>query len=113
MNNMTDYLKDKVLNENLQNAHIALFNLDTEVSTLSYKRQPVTFISSSLGQTSNNTDVLFPIAGESWGEITHVGVYDSLIDGNLLFKAPAEFIKNIDISSQYKVPKNYLIIRLK
>ena len=113
MNNMTNYLKNKVLNENLQGVYVALFNNETEVLEASYKRQIATFLSSTEGQTSNNSDVLFPIATESWGEITHVGVFDSSTDGNLLFKSKAEYIKNIDVSSQYKIPKNYLIIRLK
>lgn len=113
MNNMTNYLKNKVLNDNLQGVYVALFNNDIEVSKASYKRQLATFVTATEGQTSNNTDILFPIAGESWGEITHIGIFDSLIDGNLLFKSNAEYVKNIDISSQYKVPKNYLIVRLK
>ena len=113
MNHMSTYLKNKVLNENLEGAYIALFNEDIEVAKASYKRQASAFVSATEGQTSNNADILFPIAAESWGPITHMGIYDSLTDGNLLFKSPAEFIKNIDISSQYKIPKNYLIVRLR
>ena len=113
MNHMSVYLKNKVLNESLQGAYIALFNEDIEVTKASYKRQSSAFVSATEGQTSNNTDILFPIAGESWGAITHIGIFDSATGGNLLFKSPAEFIKTIDISSQYKIPKNYLIVRLR
>lgn len=111
MNHMTVYLKNKVLSENLQGVHVGLFNEENEVATVSYKRQPATFVAPNEGQTSNNADILFPIATESWGAITHIGIFD--VEGNLLFKSPAEFIKTIDISSQYKIPKNYLIIRLR
>jgi hypothetical protein len=111
MNHMTVYLKNKVLSDNLQNVYVGLFNEENEIATVSYKRQPATFVTPSEGQTSNNADILFPIATESWGSITHIGIFD--VEGNLLFKSPAEFIKTIDISSQYKIPKNYLIIRLR
>ena len=110
---MSTYLKNKVLSENLQGVYVGLFNEENEVATVSYKRQPATFVTPNEGQTSNNADILFPIAAESWGAITHIGIFDSATGGNLLFKSPAEFIKTIDISSQYKIPKNYLIVRLR
>lgn len=113
MNHMTDYLKNKVLVDNLASVHVGLFTDTAEVATASYKRMPVAFSNAVEGQTSNTADVLFPIATESWGSITNVGIFDAATGGNLLFKAPAEFVKTIDISSQYKIPKNYLIVRLK
>lgn len=36
------------------------------------------------GQKSNGTEVQFPIAVSSWGDITHFGVFDDAEDGNLL-----------------------------
>lgn len=111
MNHMTNYLKNKVLTDNLQNVKVALFSDNAEIYGPSYQRQSVTFTSPSDGQVSNTADILFPIATESWGNITHIGIFDN--EDNLLFKSPAEVVKNIDISSQYKIPKNYLIIRLK
>lgn len=113
MNSMTDYLKNKVLTEKLQNVFVALFNEENEISKSSYLRQSVVFTEAENGQTTNNADILFPIAQENWGNITYVGIYDSEADGNLLFKSSADVIKNIEISSQYKIPKNYLIIRLR
>lgn len=115
MNHMTVYLKNKVLTDNLRTTpvFVALFNGDTEVNAASYSRQPGIFATPTDGQTSNNADILFPIAAESWGDISHIGIYDAKTAGNLLFKSQAEFTKNIDVSSQYKIPKNYLIVRLK
>lgn len=112
---MSNYLKNKVINDNLRTApvHAALFNGDNEVVQTSYKRQAATFVLPVDGQTTNNTDILFPIANENWGNITHIGIFDASTNGNLLFKSPAEFVKNVDISSQYKIPKNYLIVRIK
>lgn len=113
MNHMTTYLKNKVLNEELQGVFVALFNGTTELAQTSYARKPATFVTSAEGQTSNNNDILFPIAQEVWGEITHIAIFDALSGGNMLFKSNAEFVKLIDISSQYKIPKNYLIVRLR
>lgn len=112
---MSMYLKNKVLTTNLRTTpvFVALFNNEVEVNKASYTRQIGTFVEPVDGQTSNNTDILFPIANEVWGDITHIGIYDGPTNGNLLFKSPAEFVKNIDVSSQYKIPKNYLIVRLK
>jgi len=115
MNHMSVYLKNKVLTDNLRTTpvYVALFTGASEVVGASYARQLVTFTTPVDGQTTNEVDVLFPIAAELWGDITQIAVYDALSVGNQLFKSPAEFIKTIDVSSQYKVPKNYLIIRLK
>lgn len=113
MNHMSVYLKNKVLTDNLQGVYVGLYSGDTEISQPSYKRQPVTFLAPDDGQTSNNADVFFPIAQEVWGDITHIGIFDSVTGGNLLFRSPAEFVKTIDVSSQYKIPKNYLIVRLR
>lgn len=115
MNHMTVYLKDKVLTDNLRTTQVfvALFSGDVEVTAASYSRQSASFTTPTDGQTSNNADILFPIAAESWGDITHIGILDAKTGGNLLFKSQAEFTKNIDVSSQYKIPKNYLIVRLR
>lgn len=115
MNHMSEYLKHKVLTENLVAASVfvGLFNGNVEISQPSYARQLVTFIAPANGQTSNNADVLFPIANENWGNVTHIGIFNAVTGGNLLFKSIAEFEKVIEISSQYKIPKNYLIVRLR
>lgn len=112
MNHMSDYFKSKVIKENLHDVFVGLFH-DKEVTAASYKRIAINFLPPIEGQTSNTADVLFPIAMELWGEIVEVGIFDAVTEGNLLFKAPAEFVKTVDVSSQYKIPKNYLIIRLK
>lgn len=115
MNHMTNYLKAKVLTDNLisNQVYVSLFNGDSELTASSYKRQAVSYTEPSEGQTVNSEDIVFPIAAESWGTITHIGIHDSVSGGNLLFKSPAEFEKTIDVSSQYKIPKSYQIVRLR
>jgi hypothetical protein len=110
---MSTYLKNKVLNENLQAVYVALINNGKEVTKTDYKRQKVTFAAASDGQTSNNIDVLFPIAEEAWGDITEIVLFDNEIKGNELFRSTPEIIKNIEEASQYKIPVNYLIVRLR
>lgn len=59
----------------------------TEVSGFGYARQSVTFdaASSPAGTTSNNNDVVFTAAGGGWGTITHIGIFDQVTGGNLLW----------------------------
>ena len=107
---MTTYLKNKVLNSNLREVTVGLFNGETEVTAESYARQASIFTAADNGQTSNDKEILFPVATTSWGNITHVGIFDSA--DNLIFKSLADYGKTIEVSSQYKIPKNYLIIRI-
>jgi len=87
MNHMTVYLKNKVLTDNLKTTpvFVALFNGDVEVTAASYSRQSASFTTPTDGQTSNSADILFPIAAESWEDITHIGILDAKTCGNLLF----------------------------
>ncbi|OPX87015.1 MAG: hypothetical protein A4E53_02670 [Pelotomaculum sp. PtaB.Bin104] len=128
MSQLSDYLENALINAVLRNTpytspatvYVGLFTSDptdagtgTEVSGGAYARQAVTFTAPTDGQTSNSADVLFPIATAAWGTVTHIGLFDALSGGNLLFHAPLEFEKTINISSQFKLPQNYLIVRLK
>lgn len=115
MNHMSVYLKNKVINENLRAVpvYVALFNEDDEISQPSYARQSISFVEPENGQTTNREDILFPVAEENWGNITHIGIFDAETNGNLLFRSPAEIAQNINESSQYRIPKNYLIVRLR
>jgi len=128
LSQLSDYLENVLINAVLRNTpysspatvYVGLFTSDptdagtgTEVTGGAYQRMPVTFTAPTDGQVSNSADVLFPIATANWGTITHVGLYDSLSGGHLLFHAPLEFAKTINISSQFKIPQSYLISRLK
>ena len=128
MSQLSDYLENALLNAVLRNTpytspanvYVGLFTTDptdagtgTEVTGGAYVRQKVTFGAPVDGQVSNSNEVLFPFFTASWGTITHVGLYDAAAEGNLLWHGPLEFQKAIDISSQFKIPQNYLIVRLK
>tara|TARA_R110000803_G_scaffold16526_2_gene45272 strand:+ start:250 stop:642 length:393 start_codon:yes stop_codon:yes gene_type:complete len=59
----------------------------TEVSGNGYARQVVTMAAAtSPGGTTTSTDAqAFAAAGGNWGTITHVGLFDALTTGNLLW----------------------------
>jgi len=125
---LSDYLEAALINTVLRGQQYAspvkvyagLFKSDptdagtgVEVSGGGYVRQEITFSSPVDGQTMNTLDILFPVATALWGTITHIGIYDAQTGGNLLLYGPLEFERTIDISSQFKIPASYLIIRLK
>jgi len=76
------------------NRYIALFTAapsdsggGTEVSGNGYARQSATFnaASSPGGTTSNSNAPSFTAAGGSFGTVTHIGIFDALTVGNLLW----------------------------
>ena len=62
----------------------------TEVAGNGYARQAVTFAAAaSPGGTTNNTGaVSFTAAGGAWGTVTHVGIFDAVTTGNMLWHGP-------------------------
>lgn len=59
----------------------------TEVSGSGYARQSVTFdaASSPGGTTANSAAVSFTASGGSFGTVTHIGIFDAVSGGNLLW----------------------------
>jgi len=112
---MSVFLKNSIIDDYLRTdtVYVALFAGESEVSQGSYVRQPIEFVSPENGQSTNAEDVLFPVAEEVWGDITEVGIYDSQSGGNELFREEAEFTQTLDVSSQYRIPRNYMIVRLR
>jgi hypothetical protein len=59
----------------------------TEISGSSYARQSVTFgaATSGSGTTTNTNTVNFTAGGGDWGTVTHIGIFDAVTSGNLLW----------------------------
>jgi hypothetical protein len=113
-NNMSDYAEDKLLNLTLRNtawaavaqAYVALHASnpgDTgaagEITALAgYARQAAAFDAPSGGVTQNTAAITFGPAGEAWGEIGWVSIWDALSGGNCLYvgaaTAPLQTIAN-------------------
>lgn len=118
--NLSDYAENKLLNHILgveafpmpATVYVALFtsnptdaNTGVEVTGGGYTRKPIPFAkaTSTTGTTSNNADVLFPAATASWGTITHIGLYDALTGGNLLWHGPLSASKVISATDEFKI----------
>lgn len=85
-----------------------------EVAQPSYSRVAVdwTVSAGEPATASNDVAVLFPVAGEVWGLITHGGVYDAVIGGNLLFFGPLTAGVSIDTDDRFNYPIGNLTMAL-
>jgi len=84
------------------NVYLALFLNDptdagtgTEVSTGGYARQVATFNASAGGVADSDADVTFTASGADFGTITHVGLYDAVSGGNLLFHTALDASRSV------------------
>ena len=119
MSAMSDYLENKFLDHFLGTSstaspstiYVGLHTADptdagtgAEVSGNGYARQSIAFSASSSGTTSNSAAVEFPAAsGGNWGTITHIGIYDALTSGNLLFHSSLTVSKTISNGDIFKL----------
>jgi hypothetical protein len=86
-------------------------NSGTECSGTSYARQTIAFTVTA-DTASNSAAVEFPVAGSSWGTITHVGILDALTSGNLLAHGALTVSKAIDSGDVFRVEIGDLDITL-
>ena len=127
MAKFSNYLENALVNHVLRNTalsspttvYLALFTDDptdadsgTEVSGGSYARQAVAFDAPSDGATANTSDIEFPEATASWGTVSHIGIYDALTDGNLLFHTNATVSKAIASGDQLIIKAGELDVTL-
>lgn len=83
----------------------------TEVSGTAYARQ--SFTMTVTGDTASNTaNVEFPVAGASWGTVTHVAVFDAVSAGNMLAYATLTASKTIATGDVFRIPAGDLDIIL-
>ena len=100
MSELSNYLEDQFLAISLKGAtaytvatpYLALFSTDptdagsgTECSWTGYARQTMTFGTISNGSVSSTGEITFPAVAGSNVTVTHIGVYDALTSGNLLY----------------------------
>lgn len=104
MSGLSVYLQQKLLDHTLRNTaftaptvwKLALFTVapaddgtgGTEITGKSgYARQSLVFGAASVDTSTTTADVTFSVAGENWGTITAIGIYDAATVGNLLYSA--------------------------
>ena len=125
--NMSNYLANAVVNATVRNsaystpptAYLALFLSDPtkedvglECSGASYSREPITMNAPVGGLSRNTNDVEFSPATGTWGEITHVGIYDAVTNGNLLYYTELLSAKTIEAGDIFKIAIDNLSLQL-
>lgn len=140
MTAFSDFLEAALLQEIFNNTnfvppttHVALFttpgpgddNAGTanEVATGSYARVTVNpdggstpvwnaAVIDGIGFVVDNADdITFPVATADWGTITHVGIYDALTVGNLLYQGQLESPVIINTDGQFVFAAGTLDLR--
>ena len=100
-------------------AYVALYTTDptkdntgTEVSGTTYTRQPVTMKLPDDGFSDNTNEMEWLIATEVWGTITHIGVMDAVVAGNLMYFTELLEPKNITVGDQFQITPTNLKLTL-
>ncbi len=127
----THYLEKKLLDHVLRNVaysqpatvYLALYTATpndqgggTELIGNAYARQAITFGAATDngasvgGQSATTVDILFPVATANWGTITHVGIFDAVSAGNLLYYGALTASKTINSGDQFKVSAGQLTV---
>jgi len=123
---ISSYLELKILDFVLRNtdyAHVATVYLSLhtespgeggggEVSGGSYARQAITWSAAADGQIVNSALITFPTATAPWGTVTHMGIYDALAAGNLLWYGAVTVSKLITTGDTAKVQTGALVVTL-
>ena len=87
-------------------------NTGTEVSGVTYTRLPVTMKNPESGFSENENELEWAIATTVWGTITHVGIMDAEVSGNLLYFAELLEPKNITVGDQFQITPDNLKLTL-
>ena len=127
MAEMSNYLENALINATLRATtftspaavYVSLHTADptdagsgTEVSGGSYARKSATFASPANGASATSADVTFDQATGSWGTITHIGIWDALTTGNLLYHTPLTTSKTIVTGDIFKIASGSLTVTL-
>jgi hypothetical protein len=120
MSALSDYTEELLLDHLLTQGpfYIALYtsspgdtNTGTEATGASYARQAITFTRTA-SDLSNSGAVNFPTATESWGNITHVGIFDAVTGGNLMWHDQLTSSKLIETGDTASFPLGASILNL-
>ena len=127
MSEISNYLENALINGTLRATtftapaavYVSLHTADptdagtgTEVSGGSYARQTATFGAPSNGASTTTADITYPQATASYGTVTHIGIFDALTTGNLLYHSPLNTSKTIDTGDIFKITSGSLTVTL-
>jgi len=127
MSEISNYLENALINGTLRATtftapaavYVSLHTADptdagtgAEVSGGSYARQTATFGAPSNGASTTTADITYPQATASYGTVTHIGIFDALTTGNLLYHSPLNTSKTIDTGDIFKITSGSLTVTL-
>jgi hypothetical protein len=127
MSALSTYLENALLDHVLRNTALAspatvylgLFLTDptdadvgTEVSGGSYARQSIAFDAAAAGITQNSALVTFPTATADWGVVSHIGLYDAVSGGNLLYHAELNTAEQVLDTETFSVAAGALTVAM-
>jgi len=117
---ISDFLENKLLDHSVGTAafampatvYLALYSsspTDADTGTeltgkAGYARQIITFGAAAGGAASNDVEVTFGPAAEDWGLVTHVGIRDADVAGNLLWWMELTAAKPVGDGDSFTVP---------
>ena len=87
-------------------------NTGTEVTGVTYTRLAVTMKNPVAGFSENENEMEWAVATTVWGTITHVGIMDAAVGGNLLYFAELIEPKNITVGDQFQIIPDNLKLTL-
>lgn len=116
----TDFKKRILVNYFITDrVYLALFTGDptkgdNEVSASDYKRKEITFSdpreNGSAVVMENDSAVEFDYAESDWGEVTHVAIFDSSEEGNLLDYAELDHSAEVTTDTQFWIDEHGYMI---
>jgi len=87
-------------------------DVGTEVSEASYTRLEVTITPPVDGVSTNANEMKWSTATTAWGVISHVGIRDAEVGGNLLYFTNLEEAKDIQVGDQFQIVVDNLTLTL-
>ncbi len=122
MSNISNYFRAKILDNFIEETvYLGLFlndltenNIGIEVMpNTGYKRMPILFTLDENNQrVSNYEEITFDIATESYGEITHYGIFDKEEGGNMLIYGELDEKITINKGGQLAVHKGNITVNI-
>ena len=100
-------------------AYVALYTSDPtkentgiEVSAPTYYRMALTMGTPADGFSENISEMEWAVATTVWGTITHIGVMDAEVLGNLMYFTELVEAKNITVGDQFQITPSNLKLTL-
>jgi hypothetical protein len=126
---ISDYLETKILNHVLRNTaytspgtsvYVSLHTADptdvgngAEVNQAGYARVQVTAWDAPASRATQNTNAItWSAAGANWGTVTHIGIWDALTNGNLLFYGALTVSKVVNTGVTFSIAAGDLDVTL-